>query len=185
MQLHKTPLDGVFVLDNDVFRDERGSVTVAWMADTLAAHGLDATIAQCNVVRNYHRGTLRGLHYQRAPFSEVKVVRAIRGRIFDVAVDLRPDSPTYCQWTSVELDEGDARMFYLPVGFAHGYQTLTDNAEVLYMVSSKYSAAHQEGVRWDDPAINVAWPIAPPTVIHPRDASYPDFLAAHRAPSRR
>jgi dTDP-4-dehydrorhamnose 3,5-epimerase len=178
---HETALPGVLVLEDEVFRDERGSITVAWMAEALQAHGLVATAAQCNLVHNHRRGTLRGLHYQRAPLAEVKIVRAIRGRIFDVAVDLRPESPTYCQWTSVELEEGGPRMFYLPVGIAHGYQTLTDDADVLYVVSAKYSAAHQMGIRWDDPAFGVQWPIAPPTVIHPRDAGYADFAAAPRA----
>jgi dTDP-4-dehydrorhamnose 3,5-epimerase len=174
MQVTATAIPGVFVVEPDVFRDDRGSIVPAWLGGDLARHGLVSTLAQCNLVRNHRRGTLRGLHYQRAPFEEVKLVGVVRGRIFDVAVDLRADSPTFCHWTALEIDADTPRMLYLPEGCAHGYQTLTDAAEVMYFVSAPYSSTHQQGVRWDDPAFQIAWPLAP-TVIHPRDASYPDF----------
>jgi dTDP-4-dehydrorhamnose 3,5-epimerase len=184
MQVHETKLRGVFVIECDVFADERGAVMPAWIASELAARGLDTSIAQCNLVQNHRRGTLRGMHYQRPPLAEVKLVRAIRGAIFDVAVDLRPDSPTFRQWHGIELRADDRRMFYLPHGMAHGYQTLTDDAAVMYFVSAPYSAAHQMGVRWDDPAFAIDWPLGAPQVIHPRDAAYPDFQAAARPPAR-
>ncbi len=174
MTVTPTRLPGVFIVEPDVFRDDRGTIMPVWLGQSLGAHGLASSLAQCNVVRNYRRGTLRGMHYQRPPFEEVKLVGALRGRIFDVAVDLRPDSPTYRQWTGLEIDAEAPRLLYLPVGIAHGYQTLTDDAEVLYFVTAPYSAEHQRGVRWDDPAFAIAWPLAP-TTMHPRDASYPDF----------
>jgi dTDP-4-dehydrorhamnose 3,5-epimerase len=180
MRFLETTLAGVFEIECDVFADDRGAVMPAFMASELKARGLDTGIAQCNLVRNYRRGTLRGLHYQQPPLAEVKLVRAIHGAIFDVAVDLRPASPTYCQWHGIELRADDRRLFYLPHGIAHGYQTLTDDAAVMYFVSAAYSAEHQRGVRWDDPAFAIAWPLGEPTVIHPRDAAYPDFDPAAR-----
>ena len=184
MIVHPTKLPGVLILEADVHPDERGSIMTAWMADDLKSRGLDATVAQCNLVRNYRRGTLRGLHYQRPPFAETKLVRAIRGTIYDVAVDVRPDSPTFRQWLGLELSEGHPQMFYLPHGIAHGYQTLTEDAEVMYFVSARYSSEHQAGVRWNDRAFGIEWPIDPPAVIHPRDASYPDFHDAASAARR-
>jgi dTDP-4-dehydrorhamnose 3,5-epimerase len=180
MRFQETKLAGVLVVECDVFEDDRGAVMPAFMASELAARGLDTGIAQCNLVRNRRRGTLRGLHYQRPPLAEVKLVRAISGAIFDVAVDLRPDSPTFCQWHGLELRGDDRQLFYLPHGIAHGYQTLTDDAAVMYFVSAPYSAEHQAGVRWDDPAFGVKWPLGAPAVIHPRDATYPDFHPAPR-----
>jgi dTDP-4-dehydrorhamnose 3,5-epimerase len=174
MRITDTSVTGVFVVEPDVIRDDRGTIVPVWLGDSLGRHGLVSTLAQCNLVRNHRRGTLRGLHYQRPPLQEVKLVGAVRGRIFDVAVDLRPESPTFRHWTALEIDAEAPRMLYLPAGCAHGYQTLTDDAEVMYFVSAPYSAAHQQGVRWDDPAFGIQWPLAP-TVIHPRDASYPDF----------
>jgi dTDP-4-dehydrorhamnose 3,5-epimerase len=150
----------------------------AWVAGEFAAVGLTDTFVQCNLVRNHRRGTLRGMHYQQAPLAETKLVRAIRGSIFDVAVDLRPDSPTFREWTGIQLSAGSPHLFYLPAGIAHGYQTLEDDAEVMYLVSSPYSAAHQTGVRWNDPAFGIDWPVTPPSIIHPRDASFPDFRPA-------
>jgi dTDP-4-dehydrorhamnose 3,5-epimerase len=175
MQIHETRIPGVLIIEGDVFADERGSVMPAWVAGEFADRGLTATFVQWNIVRNHRRGTLRGMHYQRPPLAEVKLVRAVRGSIFDVAVDLRPDSPTFCQWTGVELSPERPHLFYLPAGVAHGYQTLEDDAEVMYLISAPYSAAHQAGVRWDDPAFGITWPITPPSAIHPRDAGYPSL----------
>jgi dTDP-4-dehydrorhamnose 3,5-epimerase len=115
------------------------------------------------------------LHYQRAPFEEAKLIRAIRGGVFDVGVDMRPDSPTFRQWVGVELKAGQGRMLYIPPGFAHGYQTLADDTEILYVVSAVYEPSHQMGVRWDDPTIGIKWPLGTPSVIHERDASYADL----------
>lgn len=172
----ETTLPGVFVVECDVFTDERGAFVRAWMPDEFQRRGLDTRIAQCSIAVNKKRGTIRGLHYQAAPLEEVKNVRAIRGTVFDVAVDLRPDSPTFRQWVGVELSADNRRMLYIPQGLAHGYQTLTDDAELFYLVSTPYSAAHQRGVRWNDPAFGIAWPLGAPTVINDRDREYPDFV---------
>ena len=169
-------LPGVWLLDADTFVDDRGSFTRLWMPDELAARGLETVVSQCSMASNRRRGTIRGMHYQLAPFEEVKVVRATRGAIFDVAVDLRPDSPTYRQWTGVELSADNRRALYLPRGVAHGYQTLSDDADVLYLISAPYAPNHQRGVRWNDPAFGIDWPLGAPTIINTRDAEYPDYV---------
>jgi dTDP-4-dehydrorhamnose 3,5-epimerase len=166
---------GVWLVEPDIFPDERGSFARAWVPEEFAARGLDTAIVQCGLASNRRRGTIRGLHYQTAPFEEVKFVRATRGAVFDVAVDLRPESPTYCQWVGVKLTADNRLSLYLPRGVAHGYQTLADETDVLYFVSSAYSPAHQAGVRWDDPAFGVAWPLGPPTAISDRDRALPGF----------
>lgn len=171
-------IPGVWQVDADVFPDARGAFIRAWMPDEFASRGLETGIAQCSMATNHHRGTIRGLHYQSAPHEEVKVVRVVRGAIFDVAVDLRPDSPTFRRWVGVELSAGNRRLLYLPKGMAHGYQTLTDDTEILYFVSAPYSPPHQQGVRWNDPAFGIDWPLGAPTMIHDRDATYPDFTVA-------
>jgi dTDP-4-dehydrorhamnose 3,5-epimerase len=159
-----------------VFEDERGLFARAWMPDEFAAHGLETRIAQASLALTRRKGTIRGMHFQAAPFEEAKVVRAVRGGIFDVAVDLRPDSPTFKQWTGHELTSENRQVMYVPPGCAHGYQTLTDDAEVLYFVSAPYSPPHQRGVRWNDPAFGIGWPLGAPSSIHERDAGYADFL---------
>jgi dTDP-4-dehydrorhamnose 3,5-epimerase len=176
MTFTETKLAGVYIVDADVFPDERGAFVRAWVPGEFRARGLEDGIAQMSISSNLHRGTIRGLHYQAAPFSEVKIVRAVAGAIFDVAVDLRPASPTYRQWLGVELSAENRRLLYLPAGIAHGYQTLRDASDVLYFVSSTYSPAHQRGVRWNDPAFDVEWPLGPPTMINERDRSFPDFV---------
>jgi dTDP-4-dehydrorhamnose 3,5-epimerase len=171
-----TAIPGVLIVDSDVFRDERGAFVRAWLPEEFQARGLEVHIAQASMALNRTRGTLRGLHYQTAPFEEVKLIRVTRGAVFDVAVDLRPDSPTFKRWVGVELNDRDHRMMYIPRGCAHGYQTLADDTEVFYFVSAAYAPAHQAGVRWDDEAFGIEWPIGRPTVINARDASYPDFV---------
>ena len=175
MTFRETTLPGVWLIDPDVFADDRGAFVRAWVRDEFAEHGLETDLVQGAIATNRMRGTIRGLHYQVAPHGQAKLVRAIRGRVFDVAVDLRPDSPTYRQWLGVELDSDNRRMLYLPRGIAHGYQTLTDDAEVFYFVSAAYAPDHQQGLRWNDPAIGITWPLGPPTAINDRDASYPDL----------
>jgi dTDP-4-dehydrorhamnose 3,5-epimerase len=175
-----TTLAGVFVVDCDVFPDERGAFTRAWQPDAFAALGLETHIAQASLSSNHRRGTIRGLHYQSAPFEEVKVIRAVRGGIHDITVDLRPDSPTYLQWIGVDLTADNRRMVYVPKGCAHGYQTLTDDAEVFYFVSAPYSPDHQKGIRWNDPAIGVQWPLGAPTSISERDRGFPDYRTDSR-----
>ncbi len=176
MTFTETSLPGVILIEADVFPDERGAFLRAWVEDECRARGLVTTIAQCSLATNHRRGTLRGMHFQSAPFDGAKTVRVTRGAVFDVAIDLRPDSPTFRHWTGTELTDRNNLSLYLPPGFAHGYQTLTDDADVLYFMSAAYAPAHQGGVRWNDPAFGVTWPIDPPTQINDRDRTYPDFL---------
>jgi dTDP-4-dehydrorhamnose 3,5-epimerase len=175
MQFAETRIPGVVLVTPDVFTDERGQFVRAWMPDEFAARGLDTRIAQGSLALTRRRGTIRGMHFQAAPFEEAKIVRAVRGGVFDVAVDLRPDSPTFRQWVGCELTDQNRQIMYVPPGCAHGYQTLADDTEVFYFVSAAYSPPHQRGVRWDDPAFGIVWPLGAPTTIHDRDASYPDF----------
>ena len=181
MQIHDTTIPGVRLIDADVFPDERGAFVRTWAAAEFEAHGLDTQVTQASLATNRRRGTIRGLHYQTAPFEEVKVIRAVRGVVWDVALDLRADSPTFGQWFGIELGEDNHRLLYIPRGVAHGYQTLTDHADVFYFVSAPYSPAHQRGVRWDDPAFGIAWPLGPPAALSARDAAFPDFTAPRPA----
>jgi dTDP-4-dehydrorhamnose 3,5-epimerase len=139
--------------------------------------GMGSLFVQGNVSYNRRRGTLRGLHYQVAPDSQAKLMRCTAGAIFDVGVDLDPASPTYRQWVSAELSASNHRMLYLSGNFAHGYQTLTDDAELLYMATAAYAPASERGVRWDDTAFGIAWPETPQRIMKKRDMQYPDFTA--------
>lgn len=166
-------LRGVFLIEGSRYPDERGVFSEIWRTDVMAAHGLTTAVAQASLSSSARRGTLRGLHLQVAPFAQAKTIRVTRGAIFDVAVDLRPDSPTYRQWLGVELSADNGRILHLAEGFAHGFQTLTDDTEVLYFVSTEYSPAHERGYRYDDPAFGIRWPQMPPPVINARDAAFP------------
>jgi dTDP-4-dehydrorhamnose 3,5-epimerase len=174
MIFRDTLLPGAFTLDVETIGDERGFFARLWSAEAFAARQLVTRFDHVSVSFNREGGTLRGMHYQAPPFAETKLVRCIRGAIFDVAVDLRPQSPTFRKWTGVELSADNRRAFYIPAGCAHGFLTLTADAEVLYMIDAAYSAPHGRGVRWNDPAIGIEWPSAP-RVINARDAAYPDF----------
>jgi dTDP-4-dehydrorhamnose 3,5-epimerase len=167
-------IPGVFVLEPDRFHDERGWFARTWAADELGSRGLEAALAQCSASFNARRGTLRGMHYQAPPAAEVKVVRCTRGAVFDVAVDLRPDAPTFLRWTGVELSAENGRGLYLPRGFGHGFLTLADATEVAYFISAPYTPAAARGVRWDDPSLGIRWP-GPVEVISQRDRDYPDL----------
>jgi dTDP-4-dehydrorhamnose 3,5-epimerase len=174
MTFTETPLAGAFIIDMVALEDERGFFARTWSADELNTHGLDTTLVQCNVAWNNVRGTLRGMHFQRAPYEEVKIIRCTRGALLDVIIDLRRESSTFRQWVSVELTADSRRMLYVPKGFAHGYLTLTDGVEAYYHVSTAYTPAYADGVAWDDPAFGIKWPF-PPTVISDRDRSWPHF----------
>ena len=174
----ETKLPGVWIVECEVFADERGAFARAWAPEPFAARGLETTIVQASLSSNRRRGTIRGLHYQSAPFEETKVIRAVRGAVHDITVDLRPDSPTYLQWIGVDLTADNRRMVYVPRGCAHGYQTLSADADVFYFVSAPYSPAHQQGVRWDDPAVKIDWPLGPPSSLSDRDRQFPDFHPA-------
>jgi dTDP-4-dehydrorhamnose 3,5-epimerase len=165
------PLAGAFLVELDRLDDERGFFARAFCQDEFRAHGLSPAIAQCNVSWNRRRGTLRGLHFQVAPHEEAKLVRCTRGAIWDVMVDLRPASATKLRWHAVELSADNRRALYIPEGFAHGFQTLVDDSEVLYQMSAFYHPECARGLRWDDPAIAIRWPLAEP-IVSDKDRSY-------------
>jgi len=174
MMFRETPLPGVLIIDAEPIGDERGFFARFWSADVFSARQLVTRFDHVGVSFNGSAGTVRGMHYQAPPFAETKLVRCIRGAVFDVAVDLRPQSPAFRKWIGVELTADNRRALYIPTGCAHGFQTLTPDAEVLYMIDAPYSAAHGCGVRWNDPAFGIQWPGAV-EVINERDAAYPDF----------
>jgi dTDP-4-dehydrorhamnose 3,5-epimerase len=171
-----TKLHGAFIVDVKLIEDVRGFFALTWSADIFESHGLESRVVQMNLSFNNRAGTLRGMHFQKEPHAQAKVVSCIRGSIYDVLIDLRPDSPTFKQWDSVELSASNHRMLYVPKGFAHGFQTLEDNTEVLYHMSDVYVPESASGVRWNDPAFAIAWPPAERTIIA-RDEEYPDFIA--------
>jgi dTDP-4-dehydrorhamnose 3,5-epimerase len=168
----ETALPGVFVIDVERVEDERGFFARTWSEDEFRERGLDPTVVQCSLSYNARKATLRGLHYQRSPHEETKIVRCTAGAIYDVAVDLRPSSPTCGKWTAVELTADNRRMLYIPRGVAHGFITLTDASEVLYQMGARYVAEAAAGIRWDDPAFAVDWPLRP-LVMSERDRTYP------------
>jgi dTDP-4-dehydrorhamnose 3,5-epimerase len=158
MQFIETPLPGAWVIELDLLGDERGWFARTFDADEFEMRGLNSAVVQCNASLNAQRGTLRGMHYQAEPHGESKLVRCVRGAIFDVAVDMRADSPAHRGWHGVELNAENRRAFYIPAGLAHGFQTLTDDSEVLYQMSHPYVPGAARGVRWDDPAFAIEWP---------------------------
>jgi dTDP-4-dehydrorhamnose 3,5-epimerase len=175
MIFSETELPDAFVIDLERIEDERGFFARAWCERELSEHGLEPRIAQCNMSFNKRKGTLRGMHFQRPPHQEVKLIRCIRGGLLDVIIDLRPDSAGYKRWIGVELTADNRRMLYVPRGFAHGFQTLEDDTETLYMVSEFYTPGAESGVRWDDSAFDIEWPLGQPTEISEKDQNWPDF----------
>jgi dTDP-4-dehydrorhamnose 3,5-epimerase len=176
MRFVETGLAGVVVVELEEHVDERGSFARTWCRDEMAAAGLTSELAQCSLSRNHVAGTLRGLHFQRAPHEEAKLVRCTRGAIFDVAVDLRPGSPTQGRWVGVELDPDSGKALYVPEGCAHGFQTLADDSDVAYMISTPYTPESAAGVRWDDPLLAISWPdVAGERTISERDRSLPGY----------
>ena len=171
MILTPTALDGAFVLDIERRVDERGFFARTFCVEELAAHGLEATVAQANLSWNARKGTLRGLHYQTAPHDETKIVRCTRGAVWDVMLDIRAGSPTFGRWHGEQLTADNYRMLYVPRGFAHGYLTLEDDSEVAYLVGHTYVPESGRGVRWDDPRFAISWPITP-TVISAADRAH-------------
>ncbi|MBN2308488.1 MAG: dTDP-4-dehydrorhamnose 3,5-epimerase [Candidatus Hydrogenedentes bacterium] len=174
MRFHETRLKGAFLIELEPHADDRGFFARAYCEEEFAAHGLCTRYPQCNVSYSVRTGTLRGMHLQAAPHEEAKVVRCTAGAIHDVIIDLRPGSSTFTGYIGVELSAENRKMVYIPEGFAHGFLTTEENAEVFYMMSAPFAAGAARGVRWDDPAFGVAWP-GPVEVISERDAGYPDF----------
>jgi dTDP-4-dehydrorhamnose 3,5-epimerase len=172
MLFTETKLKGAFIIDLDLKSDSRGFFARTFCAQEFEAHGLKPAVSQCNLSFNHKAGTLRGMHYQVAPACETKLVRCTRGAVYDVIIDLRPDSPTYRQHIGVELSADNRRALYVPEMFAHGYQTLTDDAEVVYQVTEFYTPGYERGARYNDPAFGIEWPM-PVQVISDKDANWP------------
>ncbi|PDT17036.1 dTDP-4-dehydrorhamnose 3,5-epimerase [Rhizobium sp. J15] len=174
MRFVPTAVGGAFVVEVEERADDRGMFARTFCAESFAAHGLASVYPQCNVSQNHRRGTLRGMHYQADPKPEAKLVRAVRGRVFDVALDLRADSPSYLTWAAAELDAARRNAFYIPAGCAHGFLTLEDDCELFYQMSEAYAPELARGVRWDDSAFSIAWPFTP-VIISERDAALESY----------
>jgi dTDP-4-dehydrorhamnose 3,5-epimerase len=169
-----TTIPGAFLLEPEPRADARGFFARTWCRREFEAMGLETRLSQCSLSYNHRAGTLRGMHFQAAPHGEVKVVRCTAGAVFDVVLDLRTDSPAYLHWFGTELSAENRLSLYVPEGLAHGFQTLADGAEVFYQISEEYLPDLARGVRWDDPAFGIRWPLPDP-ILSPRDRSYPDF----------
>jgi dTDP-4-dehydrorhamnose 3,5-epimerase len=174
MIFKESKLKGAFVIDLEKHQDERGFFARTFCRKELETHGLISDVAQANMSLSKARSTLRGMHYQKAPHEETKLVRCTRGALYDVIIDLRPESPTYKQWIGVELSADNYRMLFVPKNFAHGFITLAEDTEVTYMVSQYYAPGAELGIRWNDPQFAIQWPIDL-AVISEKDASWPDF----------
>ncbi len=178
MKLVETKIDGVVLLEPKLFPDDRGYFTEIFNQKTLRDLKIEMPICQSNVAYNKKRGTIRGMHYQIPPFEEQKIIWCISGAIFDVVVDIRPNSRTFSKWIGFNLSEKEPLLVFIPKGLAHGYQVLEDNTQVTYLVSEFYHPESARGVRWNDPAFQINWPINSGIAINERDANYPDFKAS-------
>lgn len=176
MLFAETKLQGVWIIEPERKEDKRGFFARVFCVDEFSNHHLETGLAQSSIAFSKKKGTLRGMHFQKAPHEEVKVVRCTMGAVYDVLLDLRPASPTFKQWAAVELTSENRRMVYIPGGFAHGYLTLEDNSEVYYQMSEFYHPESEGGVRWNDPVFGIAWP-APVVVISEKDANCKDFIS--------
>ena len=174
MKFTETNLSGVYIVELERHEDERGWFARAWCREEFVENGLPSDLAQCNLSHNAQRGTLRGLHFQIAPYAETKLVRCVAGAVYDMALDLRPDSPTFKQSVATELSAANGRAVFLPEGIAHGFQTLTDDATLFYQMSVPYAPEAASGVRWDDSAFQIVWSLAE-AIVCKRDAAFPDF----------
>ncbi|MBC8325966.1 MAG: dTDP-4-dehydrorhamnose 3,5-epimerase [Verrucomicrobia subdivision 3 bacterium] len=174
MKFTETKINGVFVIELDKHADDRGWFARAWCREEFAAHGLPTDLVQTNLSHNTQRGTVRGMHFQTTPYAEAKLVRCVSGAVHDIALDLRPESPTFKQSIANELSAANGRAVFLPEGIAHGFQTLTDDATLFYQMSAPYAPESASGVRWDDAAFQIQWPIAG-AIVCERDLSFPDF----------
>lgn len=174
MTFRETSLGGAFIIEIAPIQDERGFFARTWCRSDFASHGLLSDLAQCSVSYNRARGTIRGMHLQVSPHEETKLVHCLRGRIYDVVLDLRATSPTFGQWFATELSEDNCRQMYVPPGCAHGYQTLEDGSLVSYSISVPYNAASSRGVRWNDPRFQIEWPLSP-TTLSAKDRGFADY----------
>lgn len=176
MKFTETEIPGAWLIELDRIEDDRGFFARAWSEDELRDHGIDPTVVQINLSRSRHRGTIRGMHYQRSPHAEGKFVRCIRGALFDVLIDLRPDSPGFLRWAGYRLSADQHQALYVPPGCAHGFQTLEDDTEAFYMVSAPYCASAEGGIRWNDPRFGIEWPLADHPVLSDKDRGWPDHV---------
>lgn len=175
MIFSETELKGAFILEVRKLEDERGFFGRTFCQKEFEKHGMNPHVVQANVSYNKSKGILRGMHYQLHPYEETKLVRCVRGAIYDVIIDLRKDSPTYTKWIGVELREDSYRTLFVPEGFGHGFITLEDNTEVIYQVSQFYTPGAESGIRWNDPAFNIKWPIEP-IIISEKDRQHSDYI---------
>lgn len=180
MIFNKTDLKDAYIIELQEFNDSRGFFARAFCENEFADHGIEFRVVQANTSYSHKKHTLRGMHYQEKPHQEAKLMKCIKGAIFDVIIDMRPDSPTFKKWMGVELSERNRKMIYVPEGFAHGFVTLEDDTEVYYPVTELYTPGAEKGIRWDDPAFNIQWPVKP-QIISEKDQNWPlfDELAGH------
>jgi dTDP-4-dehydrorhamnose 3,5-epimerase len=171
----ETKLTGAFVIEPEKFEDQRGFFARGFSQQEFLDHGLRGTFVEAGISFNHSKHTVRGMHFQAEPNAQAKLVRCTRGRIFDAMIDLRPGSPTYKQWFAQELTAENRLMLYIPEGCAHGFQTLEDESEVFYQLSQTYAPASERGVRWNDPAFGITWPVTENVIMNDRDRNYPDF----------
>ena len=174
MKFLETDLEDVYIIQLEKLEDERGFFTRVWDKKIFKDRGLNTDLVQMSYSYSKQKGTLRGMHFQETPFDEAKIVRCMKGKIFDVIIDLRKESQTYKKWISFELDDENRKMVYIPEGFAHGFQTLEDDTEVIYQMSQFYSPRHSVGFRWNDPLFEIKWP-SEPKAISSKDLNFPDF----------
>lgn len=172
----ETKLKDAYIIELEKHEDQRGFFARGWDGNLLEQHGLNGHVRQQNIAFSRDKGTIRGLHYQKAPYQETKLVRCTRGAVFDVIVDLRPASSTFKQWLGVKLIVDEYKLLYVPEDFAHGFQALEDNSEIMYLVTEPYTPAAEAGLRYNDPAIGIEWPL-PVSMISEKDTSWPDFPA--------
>ncbi|MGE5682678.1 MAG: dTDP-4-dehydrorhamnose 3,5-epimerase [Bacillota bacterium] len=175
MKFTEARIKGVYIVDIEMLEDERGFFAREWCQREFSNQGLNSNLAQSSISFNKKRGTLRGMHYQIPPYQEAKLVRCVKGSIYDVIIDLRPDSSTFGEHFAMELNSENYKMLYIPENFAHGFLTLSDNTEIDYKISQFYSPGSARGIRWNDPYFNISWP-SEPSVISAKDSSYPDFI---------
>ena len=175
MKFTETPLKGAYVIKTELIEDERGFFARSWCKREFKTHGLNPNLVQCNISFNNKKGTLRGMHYQKPPHEEAKLVRCTMGSIYDVIIDLRNDSPTYKNWFAVELTSKNRKVLYIPEGFAHGFQTLKDNTEVFYQMSEFYNPENAKGLMWNDSSFQIEWPSETAKIIADKDCNWPPY----------
>ncbi|MCR8635036.1 dTDP-4-dehydrorhamnose 3,5-epimerase [Paenibacillus radicis (ex Xue et al. 2023)] len=172
MKFTETSIAGAYVIDIEPSNDERGFFARSWCVDEYAQYGLNTNVVQCGISYNWYKGTIRGLHYQEAPFTEAKTIRCTKGAVYDVILDIRPQSTTYKQWLGIRLTAANRSMLYVPEGVAHGFQTLEDDTELTYLLSQRYEPASARGVRWNDPAFCIQWLPMEALIISDRDQQF-------------